>query len=303
MKKINVGLYGGKGILGGKETPLTAKIIYCDKCESCDLYKENKCLNVTAPFSASCKYGKVESIKGYTSRAMKYHEFREKYKTDEYYSKLNYPNDFSFVEIGDYYVVNIAYTRIRWDEGKGPYRYIAGWDIDVPFMGTSVSFIPKDDFTLEYDNRNGVNKVKLSGRSDLKMSFYTVHKSKGLQADYVFIINNRNTYMGFPSKVQNPDIIERLLERMDDYPDSEERRLFYVALTRARRKVFIVSADNKQSSFACEMISKYGAEMKKEVWTCPICGGSLRKVKGPYGEFYGCSNYPKCKYTSNKRKY
>lgn len=161
----------------------------------------------------------------------------------------------------------------------------------------------KDDFTLEYDNRNGVNKVKLSGRSDLKMSFYTVHKSKGLQADYVFIINNRNTYMGFPSKVQNPDIIERLLERMDDYPDSEERRLFYVALTRARRKVFIVSADNKQSSFACEMISKYGAEMKKEVWTCPICGGSLRKVKGPYGEFYGCSNYPKCKYTSNKRKY
>ena len=153
MKKINVGLYGGKGILGGKETPLTAKIIYCDKCESCDLYKENKCLNVTAPFSASCKYGKVESIKGYTSRAMKYHEFREKYKTDEYYSKLNYPNDFSFVEIGDYYVVNIAYTRIRWDEGKGPYRYIAGWDIDVPFMGTSVSFIPKDDFTLDLLNR------------------------------------------------------------------------------------------------------------------------------------------------------
>ena len=153
MKKINVGLYGGKGIFGGKETPLTAKIIYCDKCESCDLYKENKCLNVTAPFSASCKYGKVESIKGYTSRAMKYHEFREKYKTDEYYSKLNYPNNFSFVEVGDYYVVNIAHTKIRWEDGNGPYRYTAGWDIDTPFMGTSVSFIPKDDFTLDLLNR------------------------------------------------------------------------------------------------------------------------------------------------------
>ena len=34
---------------------LTAKIIYCDKYESCELYKENKCLNVTAPFSVSCK--------------------------------------------------------------------------------------------------------------------------------------------------------------------------------------------------------------------------------------------------------
>ena len=123
------------------------------------------------------------------------------------------------------------------------------------------------------------------------MSFYTVHKSKGLQADYVFIINNKNTYMGFPSKVQNPDIIEQLLERMDDYPDSEERRLFYVALTRARRKVFIVTADNKESSFASEMIYKYRDEMKKEAWICPKCGGELRKIKGPYGEFYGCTNY------------
>lgn len=149
----------------------------------------------------------------------------------------------------------------------------------------------KDEFNLEYDNRNGVNRVKLNSREDLKMSFYTVHKSKGLQADYVFIINNKNTYMGFPSKVQNPDIIEQLLERMDDYPDSEERRLFYVALTRSRRKVFIVTADNKESSFASEMIYKYRDEMKKEAWSCPKCGGELRKIKGPYGEFYGCTNY------------
>ena len=156
----------------------------------------------------------------------------------------------------------------------------------------------KDEFNLEYDNRSGVNRVKLNGREDLKMSFYTVHKSKGLQADYVFIINNKNTYMGFPSKVQNPDIIEQLLERMDGYPDSEERRLFYVALTRARRKVFIVTVDKKQSSFAIEMISKYDEEMKKEAWICPKCGGELIKKNGPYGSFYGCSNYRinGCKY-------
>ena len=87
---------------------------------------------------------------------------------------------------------------------------------------------------------------------------------------------------------------------MDYYSDSEERRLFYVALTRARRKVFIVTADNKQSSFASEMISKYGEEMKKVTWTCPLCGGALRKVKGSYGEFYGCSNYPEYKYKRPK---
>lgn len=154
MEKINIGLYGGKGIFGGKETPLTAKIIYCDKCESCELYKENKCLNVTAPFSISCKYGKVKSIKGYTSRAKKYYEFKEKYKTDEYYNKLNYPKDFSFVEIDDYYVINIAYTRIFYEKDSDYYRnYRKGWNIDTPFTGTCISFVPKKDFTLDLLNR------------------------------------------------------------------------------------------------------------------------------------------------------
>jgi len=149
MEKINVGLYGGKGIFGGKETPLTAKIVYCDKCKSCELYKENKCLNVTAPFSASCKYGQVQSIKGYTSRAAKYSDFRSKYKNDDKYNKLSYPQDFSFVEIGDYYVVNIAYTHIFYKEESDYHYYRKGWNIDTPFIGTSVSFIPKEEFNLE----------------------------------------------------------------------------------------------------------------------------------------------------------
>lgn len=149
----------------------------------------------------------------------------------------------------------------------------------------------KQSFTLKYDNVNNVNRVILPSRPDLNMYFYTVHKSKGLQADYVFILNNKNTYLGFPSKVQNPPLIEYLLEQSDNYPDSEERRLFYVALTRAKRRVYLITEGNKISSFANELISKYGSEMKKEAWICPLCGGQLKKVKGPYGEFYGCSNY------------
>lgn len=151
---------------------------------------------------------------------------------------------------------------------------------------------------LKYDNVKKKNKVLLRSRPDLDMTFYTAHRSKGLQADYVFIINNKKTYMGFPSKVQNPKLVECLLEQMDNYPDSEERRLFYVALTRAKRKVFLVTSGNNISSFAEELISEYGEEMKKEAWTCPLCGGTLRKRKGQYGEFYGCSNYSVngCKY-------
>lgn len=141
MEKINVGLYGGKGIFGGRETPLTAKIIFCDKCEQCELYKESKCLNVVTPFSASCIYGKVENIKGYTSRAAKYYDFRRTYTEDDKYNKLKYPQDFSFLEIGDYYVVNIKHTRIRKMDGS--------YEIDEPFMDSSVSFILKEDFTVD----------------------------------------------------------------------------------------------------------------------------------------------------------
>nr|MCR5246731.1 topoisomerase DNA-binding C4 zinc finger domain-containing protein [Paludibacteraceae bacterium] len=32
---------------------------------------------------------------------------------------------------------------------------------------------------------------------------------------------------------------------------------------------------------------------------CPSCGGSLQLRSGKYGNFYGCSNYPKCKFTKD----
>lgn len=155
-----------------------------------------------------------------------------------------------------------------------------------------------DRFTLKYDNEKQINRVYLNNRRDLNMAFYTAHRSKGLQADYVFIINNRDTHMGFPSKVQNPPLIELLLEKADQYPDAEERRLFYVALTRARRKVYLVTVGKNISSFAKELIDQYADEIKKEAWSCPWCGGQLKKISGPYGEFYGCSNYQTlgCKY-------
>ena len=155
-----------------------------------------------------------------------------------------------------------------------------------------------DRFTLKYDNEKQINRVYLNNRRDLNMAFYTAHRSKGLQADYVFIINNRDTHMGFPSKVQNPPLIELLLEKADQYPDAEERRLFYVALTRAKRKVYLVTIGDNVSSFAKELIDQYSDEIKQEAWSCPWCGGRLKKISGPYGEFYGCSNYQTlgCKY-------
>ena len=90
-----------------------------------------------------------------------------------------------------------------------------------------------------------------------------------------------------------------LLEKGDFYPFAEERRLFYVALTRAKIKVFLIASKEKESIFARELFDKYEEQLKNDFFTCPECGGRLIKKKGQYGDFFGCSNYAKtgCRYT------
>lgn len=146
-------------------------------------------------------------------------------------------------------------------------------------------------FECQYNNVSGFVEVKYRKRTDLKMNFITAHKSKGLQADYIFIINNKKSRMGFPSKIQDAAILSLLLDNCDQYPYAEERRLFYVALTRAKKKAFLVTVSNQESEFAMELKERYGEELKREQWECPLCGGKLLKKSGPYGEFFGCSNY------------
>ena len=155
------------------------------------------------------------------------------------------------------------------------------------------------NFKVNYDRGAKSIKVILSDRSDLQISFYSAHRSKGLQSDYVFIINNRNRSMGFPSKVQNPLLVEKLLEQADTYKFAEERRLFYVALTRARKKVYLVTIKNNLSAFAKEIKNTHQQDIKKEAFSCPICSAPLVRHTGQYGDFFGCSNYWEngCKYT------
>ena len=130
-----------------------------------------------------------------------------------------------------------------------------------------------------------------NSRPDLKMQFITAHRSKGLQADYIFILNNKNSKMGFPSKIQDSAILDLLLESRDNFPYAEERRLFYVAMTRAKKKAYLLTVTNYESEFVKDIKHYFGEEMKQERFECPLCGGKLVRKKGPYGEFYGCSNY------------
>jgi DNA helicase-4 len=94
-------------------------------------------------------------------------------------------------------------------------------------------------------------------------------------------------------------LIELLLECNDRYPHAEERRLFYVALTRAKKKVFLLTLKGQESEFVLELTGRHQEDLQKEFFTCPRCGGRLIKKTGQYSSFLGCANYRKtgCTYT------
>ena len=89
---------------------------------------------------------------------------------------------------------------------------------------------------------------------DRKIEFLTVHKSKGLEADDVIILQcNKDTY-GFPSLVSDDPVLNYVLTKSDQYPYGEERRLFYVAITRAKVKTYILYDRRFPSVFVDEFL-------------------------------------------------
>ena len=86
------------------------------------------------------------------------------------------------------------------------------------------------------------------------IDFLSVHSSKGLGYDYVIILNALNSKYGFPSKIED-DALLKLLNNKEKYKYAEERRLFYVALTRTKNKVYILCPDriDKRSEFVIEL--------------------------------------------------
>ena len=100
------------------------------------------------------------------------------------------------------------------------------------------------------------NKITYVKYPKVKIDYLTVHSSKGLGYDNIIIINTTDETLGFPSKIKTDPILEQLITTEKTIEYAEERRLFYVALTRTKNEAIILTPNKNQSIFIKE-IKKY----------------------------------------------
>ena len=149
--------------------------------------------------------------------------------------------------------------------------------------------------------------------ADIELEFMTVHRAKGLGFDNVIIINAIDSVYGFPSQVQDDPVLKYVVKDDHAIEYAEERRLFYVALTRTKNRVYIVTPQQRPSDFVRELVNEYpNVELrgkldekqasKYETKYCPICGYPLQfRYKKAYGlRLWICSNEPEiCDFMTN----
>ncbi|MBY4950602.1 DNA helicase IV [Pantoea sp. DY-17] len=133
----------------------------------------------------------------------------------------------------------------------------------------SVTLLPQDQLEALFDKLSGYAKpeerVLLLARyhhlrpaildkaktrwPKLKLDFMTIHASKGQQADFVIVLGLHQGRDGFPAQARESIMEEGLLPQPEDFPDAEERRLAYVAMTRARQQVWLMFDKDRPSVF------------------------------------------------------
>ena len=199
---------------------------------------------------------------------------------------------------------------------KGPSVHIS-----LPGEGRSLIREALEEIAADARARHGASTVLFLGRywqaqprnlthlqshfPGLQLSYKTIHGSKGLEADYVVVLGLCTGRHGFPTEITDDPLLDLVLSAPEQHPNAEERRLFYVALTRARRRVFLLADGALPSAFVMELIDdRYDVtvtDTTPQSWVpCPTCVmGRLERRENARDSstFYGCSNWPYCEFT------
>ncbi len=197
---------------------------------------------------------------------------------------------------------NLLDYKRKENKSPGPILLLGRYAFDGDHLERSGLF--------EFINRGF--KIKSVKYPELDITFMTAHSSKGLGYDDVIIVNGKNETYGFPSKIEDDPVLAFVIkgDRTIDY--AEERRLFYVAMTRTKNRVFFVAPEQNPSEFLLELKRDYKNVMLKGEWNeeavkvqkkaCPLCGYPLQlKYKKAYGlRLYICTNEPEvCGFMTN----
>ncbi|OCQ17939.1 hypothetical protein A7985_25010 [Pseudoalteromonas luteoviolacea] len=148
---------------------------------------------------------------------------------------------------------------------------------------------------------------QLAKRLGLTLRFNSCHASKGKEAEYVIIMDMLRGKNGFPAEKLEHPLIEFLLPKLEEYPHAEERRIFYVALTRAKHQTFVISIEENCSEFV-KQLRGYGSNLINQdaiapsklslnvtELACPVCETG-RLIRRGNGGVSSCSNKPYCTY-------
>lgn len=187
-------------------------------------------------------------------------------------------------------------TTNDWQEKK---IYILGrYSFDIDRIKSDEEKDKKEAKKINIDKENGIiNYIQKNENGEIKelsAHFMTVHKAKGLEADIIIIINCNSGKHGFPSEMSDDTVLNLLLSEADQFENGEERRLFYVAMTRAKEMVYFVANSSYKSKFITELEIESGDSTLKK---CPKCKtADLIKRSGTTKNgkdwaFYGCSNF------------
>ena len=109
------------------------------------------------------------------------------------------------------------------------------------------------DIKSVYNQELNNNKLQYK---DMNIKYLTVHASKGLECENVIVLNLVDDILGFPNKIEDDEVIKIGFKNKEKYLYAEERRLFYVALTRTKNNVYLMTRKNKESKFVLEIKKK-----------------------------------------------
>lgn len=136
----------------------------------------------------------------------------------------------------------------------------------------------------------------------LRINFKTIHASKGLEADHVVLLNANSGRGGFPSEIADDPLLGLVSPEAEQFENAEERRVMYVAMTRARHTLTILASNSNPSVFVTELKEDpdYGVAgaadgAQQDGHECGECGGRLLGARGQDGRtWYRCEHVQHC---------